>query len=94
MVMLTILMGACSQPDPKSNFTIENAITQAFFEKKEQSTDGEIVFVLYDIEIDHIEISDDETSAEIWFAMLDPQTKIREATEPGVALAFLRSKKT
>ncbi|MCD4753549.1 MAG: M23 family metallopeptidase [Anaerolineaceae bacterium] len=67
--------------------TLLTAVESAFLEQAEAVKDEEIVFTLFDLQIDHIEFSDDQSLALVWFALLDPPTGELLATVPGLVIA-------
>ncbi len=50
-----------------------------------------LAFVLFDVEIDHVEYSEDGQTALLWLALIDPDTHEVIAAEPGLAIAKLDS---
>jgi murein DD-endopeptidase MepM/ murein hydrolase activator NlpD len=46
-----------------------------------------LAFMLYEVQVDHMQFSQDRNLALVWLAFADPQTKQVLATEPGLAIA-------
>lgn len=61
---------------------IESRVLQAI-----QEEDHVLAFVLYDVEIDQIEIAPDRSWALAWLGFVDPETGAPVPTEPGLAIA-------
>lgn len=72
---------------PTPVMTDEEAIQAALDDSLNQMREMSLAYLLYDVEIDHLEFAEDGSLALVWLAFHDPQTGENIATEPGLALA-------
>jgi murein DD-endopeptidase MepM/ murein hydrolase activator NlpD len=66
---------------------IEKAIEEAFHRTADQNQMQILGFLIHQVVIDHIEYSQDGSTALLWLALLDTETGEVIATEPGLSIA-------
>ena len=92
IAIILLLLAGCTQGNQAKNSAppaVEQAVTQAFQQQAEENKNEEIVFLLYETQIDYIEFNEDDSQALVWFALIDEESGDVIGTEPGLALAVL-----
>ena len=56
-----------------------------------KSADGVLALIIFDPYIDHVVYSEDGQTALLWLGLIDPDTALPLATEPGLAIAKINS---
>lgn len=88
----TTAQAADTPPPPAEEIdpTLESALSDTL-RTITKARNEVLAFVLFDVEIDHVEYSDDGQTALLWLSLIDPDTGEIIAAEPGLAIAKLDS---